>query len=139
MWQHFSKFSDFDSIQSNSKIHIYVPYCSGLKLGVPPGVELEVSLLVVLVLPAVVSVDVITWVVSAGPSTGHVDMQLVVLVLPAAVTVGVITWVVSAGPSTGHVDMQLVVLVLPAAVTVGVITWVVSVGPSNVQVYMQST
>ena len=53
----------------------YVPCCSGTELGVPPDVELELSLLGVLVLPAVVGVDVITWVVSAGPSTGHVDMQ----------------------------------------------------------------
>ena len=105
----------------------------------PPGVELEVSLLVVLVLPAVVSVDVITWVVSVGPSTRHVDMQLIVLVLPAVVSVDVITWVVSVGPSIGHVDMQLVVLVLPAVVSVDVITWVVSVGPFTVQVYKQST
>ena len=58
-----------------SKIHVYIPCCSGTELGVPSDVELEVSLLVVPVLPAVVSVDVITWVVSVGPSTGHVDMQ----------------------------------------------------------------
>ena len=56
------------------KIHVYVPCCSEPELGVLPNVEREVSLLVVPVLPAVVSVDVITWVVSAGPSTGHVDM-----------------------------------------------------------------
>ena len=58
-----------------SKIHVYIPCCSGTELGVPPNVELEESLLVVLVLPEVVSVDVITWVVSVGPSTGNVDMQ----------------------------------------------------------------
>ena len=52
----------------------YIPCCSGPELGVASDVELEVSLLVVLVLPAVVSVDVITWVVSVGPSAGHVDM-----------------------------------------------------------------
>ena len=57
-----------------SKIPVYIPCCSGPELGVPPDVELEVSVLVVLMLLAVVSVDVITWVVSVGPSTGHVDM-----------------------------------------------------------------
>ena len=47
-----------------------------------PDVELEVSLLVdgvillgVSGLPAVVCVDVITWGVSVGPSTGHVHVQ----------------------------------------------------------------
>ena len=39
-----------------SKIHVYIKCCSGPEPGVPPDVELEVSLLVVLVLPAVVSV-----------------------------------------------------------------------------------
>ena len=63
-------------------------------------------LLVVLVLAAVVSVDVITWVVIVGPFTGHVDMQLVLLVLPSFVSVDVITWVVSVGPSTVQVYMQ---------------------------------
>ena len=70
-----------------------------------------VSLLVVLGLPAVVAVDVITWVVSVGPSTGHVEMQLVVLVLPAVVSVDVITWVVSVGPSTVQVYKQSISIV----------------------------
>ena len=59
--------SDFDAIQSYSKIHIYIPCCSGPELGVPPDVELEVSLVVdgVFLLglsgvPAVVGIDGIT-------------------------------------------------------------------------------
>ena len=63
-------------------IFTYTALCSGPELCKLPDVELEVSLLVdgvillgVSGLPAVVSVDVITWSVSVGPSTGHVYMQ----------------------------------------------------------------
>ena len=70
-----------------------------------PDVELKVLLLVdgVSVLPAVVGVDIITWVVSVGPSTEVLLLVdgvflLVVSGLPAVVGAVVITWVVSAGP-----------------------------------------
>ena len=59
-------------------IFTYTALCSGPELCKLPDVELEASLLVLLgvsELPAVVSVDVITWGVSVGPSTGHVNMQ----------------------------------------------------------------
>ena len=60
-----------------------VSTCSAQEHGVLLGVELEVSLLVdvvnlpgVLALPAVVGVDVITWVVSVGPSTVQVYVHV---------------------------------------------------------------
>ena len=60
---------------------------SGLELGVPLGVELELLLFVdvvillgVLVLSAAVGVDVITWVVSVGPSTVQVYKQSISII-----------------------------------------------------------